>query len=194
MGLVILLMGAALLAAVLTYDPLDPSLNNATGRAANNLLGNGGALLADLALQSIGAASLAVPPVLAAWSWALFQSGRLARWRWRLVALPALLWLLCLSLAGLGTPESWPLASGLEGVVGQLSLARLSELSFLASSSHFLAPGAALLGALGYAWLLGLSLGQWYGIGRGMLWLVVAAKRGVAVSLGFGKGQQPFFL
>jgi S-DNA-T family DNA segregation ATPase FtsK/SpoIIIE len=64
LGLVILLLAAALAVALISYQPSDPSLNHATAAAARNLVGAPGALVADLLLQGFGfAAALAVLPL-----------------------------------------------------------------------------------------------------------------------------------
>src|SRR3712207_7649053 len=49
----------------------DPSLNNATRIEPRNLLGSWGAVLADLAFQSIGLASIIFFLPVAAWGWHL---------------------------------------------------------------------------------------------------------------------------
>ena len=49
--------GAYGLGAVLTYSPEDPSLNTAADAAPHNLFGGPGALVADLAIQALGAAA-----------------------------------------------------------------------------------------------------------------------------------------
>ena len=53
-GLVLGLLGLAILVALATYDPRDPSLNTATTRHVSNLAGAGGAMLSDILLQGFG--------------------------------------------------------------------------------------------------------------------------------------------
>src|SRR5512133_847343 len=53
-GLLLGLLGLAVLVALATYDPRDPSLNTATSRHVGNLAGPGGAILADFLLQGFG--------------------------------------------------------------------------------------------------------------------------------------------
>lgn len=62
-GGLLIALGLAALIAFVSYNPADPSLNTQTDKAPTNLLGDFGAVLADLALQSLG---------LAAWPAALF--------------------------------------------------------------------------------------------------------------------------
>ena len=60
-----------LLVALVSWNPADPSWNVASGRAATNWLGGGGAFAADLAMQSLG---------LAAWPAVLLLVGLVVVW------------------------------------------------------------------------------------------------------------------
>jgi DNA segregation ATPase FtsK/SpoIIIE, S-DNA-T family len=64
-GLLLFLGSAAALVALLSYDPADPSWNNATGASTANLLGGPGAMAADILLQAFGLAAIAAlaPPL-----------------------------------------------------------------------------------------------------------------------------------
>jgi S-DNA-T family DNA segregation ATPase FtsK/SpoIIIE len=66
-GALIFLLGVALLVALLSYSPDDPSFNTETGRRATNMLGWVGSHVADLLLQSFGwpSLALAVLPLMA---------------------------------------------------------------------------------------------------------------------------------
>ena len=67
-GLVAAIVALGLAAALLSYDPADPSLNTSTARPVSNLAGPAGAMTADLLLQGFGYA--AALPVLALLAWA----------------------------------------------------------------------------------------------------------------------------
>ena len=54
-----------------TWSNHDPSMSNATDLAATNLLGSGGAIIADLLFQTLGLASILVFFPMAAWGWHL---------------------------------------------------------------------------------------------------------------------------
>jgi DNA segregation ATPase FtsK/SpoIIIE, S-DNA-T family len=121
-GLVALAGVASLTLALLTWSVSDPSLNHATNARVHNLLGAPGAVAADLVMQFLGLASAALlaPPAL--WGWSLITKRRLERPR-----LKAGLYLMgVIATAGLASllpaPGSWPLPTGLGGVVGDAVL------------------------------------------------------------------------
>src|SRR5262245_66280855 len=68
-GACLMALGAVYWAALMSFHPTDPSLNNATGVPALNLLGRPGAILADLALQSLGLAGFIIIIVHVCWGW-----------------------------------------------------------------------------------------------------------------------------
>ena len=122
-GLVALAGVASLTLALLTWSVSDPSLNHATNARVHNLLGAPGAIAADLVMQFIGLASAALLAPPAFWGWSLITKRRLERPR-----LKAGLYLIgVIAAAGLASllpaPGSWPLPTGLGGVVGDAVLA-----------------------------------------------------------------------
>jgi DNA segregation ATPase FtsK/SpoIIIE, S-DNA-T family len=125
-GLVALAGVASLTLALLTWSVSDPSLNHATNERVHNLLGAPGAIAADLVMQFIGLASAALLAPPAFWGWSLVTKRRLERPRLRV----ALYLTGVMAAAGLASllpaPGSWPLPTGLGGVVGDavLSLPR----------------------------------------------------------------------
>ena len=111
---------AALLiaAALATYSPADPSLNNATGNAVQNVLGLPGAIAADLVWQFFGLAGWAAPLVLVAWAWRLAGRKLLSLVWFRLLAVIAGMLALSLAAAPLPAPGDWPLRAGMGGAAG----------------------------------------------------------------------------
>jgi DNA segregation ATPase FtsK/SpoIIIE, S-DNA-T family len=121
-GLVALAGVASLTLALLTWSVSDPSLNHATNARVHNLLGVPGAIAADLVMQFLGLASAALLAPPAFWGWSLITKRRLERPR-----LKAGLYLIgVIATAGLASllpaPGSWPLPTGLGGVVGDAVL------------------------------------------------------------------------
>src|ERR1700712_3567210 len=68
-GLLLGLTGLAILVALATYDPRDPSLNTATTRHVSNLAGPVGAMLSDMLLQSFGIFSVLPGVAMLTWCW-----------------------------------------------------------------------------------------------------------------------------
>src|SRR3977135_4649457 len=60
LGLVLVIVGIAMIAALASYDSADPSFNVATGRNPGNWLGATGAYTAELLFQVFGLAETAV--------------------------------------------------------------------------------------------------------------------------------------
>ena len=110
-------VGVFLCGSVGTYESTDPSWNAATGMDVQNLFGGTGAILADLALQTLGFAAWMAGLALmvgGAMRAVLIGAPRLRRWFYGLVFIPVLAG----ALASFPVPASWPLWAGLGGVVG----------------------------------------------------------------------------
>ena len=122
-GLFTLAGVASLTLALATWSVSDPSLNHATNERVHNLLGAPGAIAADLVMQFIGLASVALLAPPAFWGWSLVANRRLERPRLKV----GLYFVGVIATAGLASllpaPGSWPLPTGLGGVVGDAVLA-----------------------------------------------------------------------
>ncbi len=166
-GLLLALAGIAILAAVATYSPLDPSFDTATVRPVTNLVGPLGASVADLLLQCFGAAGVLPGLALLAWAWRV-ASRRPLKLPVRVTALMVALPLAAGCLGAIPHAPGWPAAAGPGGAIG-------AGLAFGAGSA-----GAAVLGAFGSIAVatiglalalamvllaLGLSLGEWRSAG-----------------------------
>ena len=149
---------AALTLALLTWSVSDPSLNHATSTRPHNLLGAPGAIAADLVMQFIGLASAALLAPPAFWGWALITQRRLERPRLKV----ALYLIGVIAAAGLASllpaPGSWPLPTGLGGVIGD---------AMLIIPRHFLpiSPWATIALGAGFAAAAILGLGGASGAG-----------------------------
>ncbi|MBI1360242.1 MAG: DNA translocase FtsK [Alphaproteobacteria bacterium] len=121
-GLLAFSAGVFICGACGSYSPTDPSLNSAVAGEAANLFGRPGALGADLLTQSFG---------WTAWlmGFALMIGGlrrtlgigprEPSAWLWGASATI----LSCCCLAEWPIPQSWPLAAGLGGAIGDVLLA-----------------------------------------------------------------------
>jgi S-DNA-T family DNA segregation ATPase FtsK/SpoIIIE len=105
-----------------TWSVQDPSLSHATDTPVRNLIGPHGAIAADLMMQLLGLASIVLVLLVAILGWRLVTHRPLYRERWRL-----LLWFAAAIFAAafascLPRTATWPLPSGLGGVVGDALL------------------------------------------------------------------------
>ena len=182
-GVVLFAAAVALLASVFSYTPGDPSLNSVGHGAIGNLLGPGGAIIGDLALQVFGFASLLPVLVLIAWSWRLVTKQGLPAWWLRLTCLAAATIFLAVGLNALAVPENWPLMTRLGGVSGALVFEPLARFGGLFGLPPGTIPALAGAGAVGLLIAsLGLSWQEWRTTGRavrsGILLLGHGARRG----------------
>jgi S-DNA-T family DNA segregation ATPase FtsK/SpoIIIE len=121
-GVALIVLTAALAAALASWSVQDPSLSHATSAPVRNLLGVPGAIAADLLMQVVGVAALALILPMAVWGWRLVTHRPLDRERLRLIlwsagTLAAAAFASCLPTGG-----AWPLPTGLGGVVGDALL------------------------------------------------------------------------
>ncbi|MFK5979412.1 MAG: DNA translocase FtsK [Rhizobiaceae bacterium] len=121
-GLTVLVFVGFSFVSLATWSVTDPSFSNANGGAIQNSGGFAGAALADLAMQFCGlAAAIALmPPAL--WGWMSLMQKPIGHMRKRLVAWPIGVVLFSAAFGCLSIPASWPLPSGLGGVIGDLVL------------------------------------------------------------------------
>jgi S-DNA-T family DNA segregation ATPase FtsK/SpoIIIE len=141
-GLALIGIAIALALSLATWSIQDPSLSHATNAHVRNRFGYPGAIVADLLMQLLGTASLALVLPIAFWGWRIASHRPLARERIRLG-----LWLLALPLAAacaaaLPRTASWPLPSGLGGVLGDWILHLCSSLTGTSRSTVFKAAAA----------------------------------------------------
>ncbi|MBC9180474.1 DNA translocase FtsK 4TM domain-containing protein, partial [Pseudoroseomonas ludipueritiae] len=85
-GLVLAVAGGALLVALVSYNPADPSLSTAAERPVTNLAGPAGAIAADLLLQGFGWAAMLPSAVALGWAWRLATHKGLAPFAGRVAA------------------------------------------------------------------------------------------------------------
>ncbi len=165
------LFGLAILVALATYDPRDPSIDTATSRHVSNLAGPGGAILADVLLQGFGIVSVLPGIAMLTWCWRLASRRGLGRFGGRVAALLAAMPLLAAALAIIPVSRSapWPVTAGPGGSIGQIiGDAELGAghalFGFVGALSVWLlsAALAVLLGLLS----LGLSRSEWRSAGR----------------------------
>jgi DNA segregation ATPase FtsK/SpoIIIE, S-DNA-T family len=150
-GLLLGLFGLAILVALATYDPRDPSLNTATTRHVSNLAGPGGAMLADMLLQGFGVVAILPGIAMLTWSWRIASHRGLGSFVGRMAALLAAIPMLSGAVAAIPIPQHgapWPVMAGLGGSIGQIV------------SNAELGAGHGLFGIVGVGsvWLISVAL------------------------------------
>jgi S-DNA-T family DNA segregation ATPase FtsK/SpoIIIE len=156
-GLALMLSAALLLLALASYDPADPSFDNATGREVSNWLGYPSAFAAGFLLRLFGIGTLALALPLSISGWRLLAGRPFNRPVWR--ALAFLLGLLFLD-AGLGIlpsgilPGGDALPAGFGGLIGTLTVFFTEQIvvSFELSFLYFAIP--ILFGLFGIVLIL----------------------------------------
>ena len=147
-GLGVLALTAAVAVALATWNAGDPSLSYAIDKAPKNALGYPGAVIADVMMQGVGLAVVAVLAPIIVWSLRLLSHGRVERPLRR-----AFFWFLGLTFTAgavscLPNPESWVLRTGLGGAVGDIAIIPPVALLDLPLNSFL----AHLLTGLFFAW------------------------------------------
>jgi len=157
-GLVLIAFAAMLAAALATWSIEDPSFNHATDGPIRNVMGYGGAVISDLAMQILGLAAIAIPVPVAFWGARLLfrRHRRFARrhlWAWIGGTLLA-----AGGLAMIIPSAGWPLPTGFGGLVGDvLMLVPLSL--FQAPAFGGFAKLVGMIYAIAAALLLAYAMG-----------------------------------
>ncbi|HYM33558.1 MAG TPA: DNA translocase FtsK 4TM domain-containing protein [Candidatus Cybelea sp.] len=184
-GFAIFALAVALSLALMSFDPRDPSFNNATSAQAINLMGRMGAFTSDLLLQTLGGAGGALVLVLAAWSWRVV-SHRGIGWV-QLCLLPPALVATAGALTASGDPPSLHFPAGFGGAFGAIVVRKVMlpviERWGLGLSPVLLGLILWIAALLLLAVAAGLSRGEWRAMGRGTIGGAALAARG-AVRLG----------
>ena len=182
-GLVLACAGLALLIALGSYDPHDPSLNTASARATHNLVGPLGAIVADLLLQSFGVAAALPGFTMLVWAWRLVSRRGMGSVAIRLASLLGAIPVVAAVLATLSSAGAvaWPTLAGPGGASGHL----LAE-AVLRVTARLAGPAGEALAWMGGAGLsvalmalaLGLTVSEWRSAGRAARRAARATARG----------------
>ncbi|WP_375451262.1 DNA translocase FtsK 4TM domain-containing protein [uncultured Devosia sp.] len=119
-GLVVLAMVAIVLLALASWSVDDPSFSYATAKAPANWLGFAGAAIADILFQTLGLAALVMIVAPALWGWALMRKRLPTAMGLRAPAWFGSTILGAGVLSFIAMPATWPLPTGLGGLVGGL--------------------------------------------------------------------------
>jgi len=163
-GLALIAAGIVLFAALISYNPSDPSLNTASTGAIGNFVGQAGATVSDILMQTLGLAGGLLVFVAAGWGWRLWKDHGLRRPWLRVGLLPLGLLAAAVALAVARTPDAWPLGTGLGGYAGNWVLNALldrGEQFALAFDIRIIGVGAAVLAAPILFFVVAFSGAEW---------------------------------
>ncbi|MBN9305184.1 MAG: cell division protein FtsK [Devosia sp. 67-54] len=117
-GMIVLALVAVMMVALASWSVDDPSFSYATSKPVANWLGFPGAVIADFSFQvlGLGIIVLLIPPAL--WGWSFLRRRVPSRMGLRLIAWIGASGLATGVLTFLPAPASWPLPTGLGGLIG----------------------------------------------------------------------------
>ena len=161
-GVLQAVLAALLLAALVSWNPADPSLNAASSAPPTNWLGLNGALFADLFMQSLGLAAWPAALLLIAFGLAGAigdaMQQRLKPTAFKAFSATAGVLALSAALSALAPPAAWPLATGLGGLWGD-GIVGLMRMAFAALRLPGAAIGAGVLFLPLALWGIGYAIG-----------------------------------
>ncbi len=185
-GFCLLLAALLILAALLSYNPRDPSLNTAVDIPPHNFIGSNGAVIADLLRQAFGFAAFVIPVILVGWSLRLLLDRPLQSFWLKLGLLPLALILASLGLSVLDySGVSGSVGVGYGGVFGWGMQRLLAGAGFGSLALPASMTAAAALGLL-LLLILGLSWRDWHELGSGARRVAALSGRGTIVAAAHG--------
>ncbi|MDH7798015.1 MULTISPECIES: DNA translocase FtsK [unclassified Beijerinckia] len=145
-GLLLLVLAGCFVVALMSWSALDPSLNYAASGRIRNLLGKNGAVVSDLSMQLFGLASIGFIPPILGWAVSLLSRRRLDRVAFRILCMVAGVICAAAIVSLFPSSGSWPLPTGLGGVIGDAMLALPRR--GLGGSTIVVAVFATIIGAI----------------------------------------------
>jgi len=170
LGTGLFLLAAAVLLALWSYNPNDPDLNTQTYADATNLLGDYGAIVADVLMQTLALASylLIIPFLL--WGQKVIRLKWLPMFWLNLAALPIGIILLAVALSVQAPDPSFAVQSGYGGVLGQrLYLIVVELMAGLVVPQWVYGAVFVVLGLPVYAFSFALNSDEWRSAGAAIV-------------------------
>lgn len=118
LGFLLVLVGAAFAALLITYLPTDPSFSTATDVAPNNILGVVGSYIADPLHKALGWAAYGIPAALIVWGARLVLHRGQERALWRAIAVPPAIAFAAAFFSTQVPPVGWVYEYGPNGIYG----------------------------------------------------------------------------
>lgn len=166
-GLTLIAVGIAAAIALIGYNSLDPSWNNASTSPIQNPMGLYGAIASDLSLQYFGLAAALPVFALLAWGARLFRHRTITHFGWRLLAVLLAVCAAAFALNAAAIPDSWPVRTGLGGTFGHLVFDPTVEfLSGYEISVSVPIATAAVIALIGLLSALAVNWSEWRLVSR----------------------------
>src|SRR5436190_6889466 len=138
-GGILLLAGVgAAWASLITWSQSDPSLTHAASGEARNALGAGGAIFADIMLNTLGFASVFVLLAPMFWGIELVVAERILANRRKTSVFPFSLLLIAGGFAALPISTGWPFGHSFGGIVGDWVYKLTATLFSIVGAEHAL--------------------------------------------------------
>ncbi len=199
MGIGLLVVGIGIWAALLSHNPLDPSVNNISDAPTTNILGAVGANAADILMQTLALTAYLLPLPLILWGYKLLRLRWLPKFWLHLGFVPLSLVLLSVAFGIIDPVPDYHNQSGYGGSLGQILYQKVFALTaFINIHKYVYLTVFFILGIPAYGFSFALSLTEWVKIKdtiisgiRYVLTLVLQALR--AVMTGFAYGAQNLY-
>jgi len=164
-GAILSFIGIFLVLALYSYNPEDPSLNTSTtNEEVANFMGHKGAYIADIMLQTLGAASFFIAFAFAVWGYRVFARREFKNLLFKIALLAAAALFASVTCARIPAFDSWTIGSYLGGSAGSIILTNLSNIArpLLGGNAFtFTACITSFLFIITYFPALGISLQGW---------------------------------
>ena len=180
LGGLLIVAAVAILLALLSYNPADPTVNNQAYTETTNWLGSIGANTADILMQTLAiVAYLLVLPV-AVWGYKILRLKWLPLFWLNIMAVPIALILLAIAASVVAPAGDFAVQSGYGGALGQ-RLYQIVVSMFGGFVMPYWATGLifVLLGLPAYAFSLGLNSGEWHSVGQKIMQATLTLFRAV---------------
>jgi len=120
-GILIFVLSLVLFLSVLSFNNNDPSFTNLTDNTTQNIIGKYGAHSSDMLLNLFGAGSIIIFLIGFAWGAQLFFKKKINFLWIRLIFAPITIISCSIALNVITLSESWPLSTGVGGIIGKYS-------------------------------------------------------------------------
>ena len=120
-GVILFITSFLLFASILSFNVNDPSFSHLSDNVPHNILGKYGAYSSDVLLNLFGAATVIIFLIGFAWASQLFFKKRITYLWLRLIFVPISITSCSIALDIIKLNETWPINSGVGGLVGKYS-------------------------------------------------------------------------